>query len=85
MWRALQELSSFQGVLRPIYSSPELPTPPVVRFAGGPAADQLVEALSGMRDDEEGRQLLETLQVTGWEAASSDDLREVIEAYGETE
>jgi ABC-type phosphate/phosphonate transport system substrate-binding protein len=85
VWRALQELSSFQGVLRPIYSSPQLPTPPVVRFAGAPEAEHLVTALTGMKDDEQGRQLLETLQVTGWEGATSDDLRSVIEAYGEGE
>jgi ABC-type phosphate/phosphonate transport system substrate-binding protein len=85
-WSGLQKLPTFQGVLRVLYSSPSLPTPPVVAFGGvePERSRKLGAVLSGMgtdEEDEEGRRLLQTLQVTGFKLASPEVMAKAVEAY----
>jgi ABC-type phosphate/phosphonate transport system substrate-binding protein len=85
-WSGLQKLPTFKGLLRVLYSSPALPTPPVVAFRGVEPArsEKLGAVLSSMGDDEnddEGRRLLRTLQVTGFRLAQPDAMAKAIAAY----
>lgn len=83
-WRALQKLEMFKGVVRVLYKSPTLPTPPVVALRGVSEAEakRLSDVLSGMKKDTEGKQLLKTLQLTGFQAASTKGLAAARVAYG---
>jgi hypothetical protein len=53
--------------LHVIHESPELPTSPVVSFGpGDEAVEELVHVLMDMKNDEEGRQVLQVLQTDGF-------------------
>lgn len=82
-WAGLQRLKTFEGVLRVAYTSPDLPTPPVLAFPGTDPAEvgRLRAALEGMRDDPEGQQLLKTLQVTGFGGPEPEALDAAAKVY----
>ena len=82
-WRGLQQLKSFQGVLRVLYSSPPLPTPPVVALEGASKeeTETLRQALFTMHDDPLGKKLLKTLQLARFKAAEPKALDAVVAAY----
>lgn len=86
-WDGLQRLESFKGVLRVLYSSSELPTPPVLAFPGVSDAEvaKLSGVLCGMRGDPEGQALLKTLLITGFNPPEpqAQALEKVAAAYGE--
>lgn len=83
-WAGLQKLKSFQGAFRVLYTSPPLPTPPVVAFEGAPedARLELSEVLSTMAKDAEGQALLKTLQLTAFRPADEATYAAAREAYG---
>ena len=84
-WSGLQQLKSFQGALRVLYTTPALPTAPVVAFPGAPpeARRRITAALAGMASDATGKKLLETLQVTGFRPAATegDALAPLVQRY----
>lgn len=84
-WAGLQKLKTFQGALRVLYTSPPLPTPPVVAFAGAPedARQELSEVLSAMANDAEGLALLKTLQLTAFRPADEATYAAARAAYGD--
>jgi ABC-type phosphate/phosphonate transport system substrate-binding protein len=84
IWQALQQLKTFQGgVVRPLYSSPSLPTPPVVAMRGvrEPDKTRLRDVLVAMTKDPAASDLLETLQVTGFRSPGPDVFDEAVAAY----
>lgn len=82
-WSELQKIASFREGLRAIYASPPLPTPPVVAIGAVDAADleRLRQALVAMHEDAAGRELLSTLQVTGFTAPTPEAVEAAISAY----
>jgi ABC-type phosphate/phosphonate transport system substrate-binding protein len=84
-WAELQKLQAFREGLRTLHSSPALPTPIVVALGEVDAADaaRLRDALVHMHEEPEGRELLTTLQVTGFQPPSTEALAAAIAAYGE--
>lgn len=84
-WLELQKLQAFREGLRALHTSGPLPTPVVVSI-GEVAPDdaaRLREALLSMHGDERGRELLGTLQVTGFSAAAREGLDAAVAAYEE--
>ncbi|MCO5167196.1 MAG: PhnD/SsuA/transferrin family substrate-binding protein [Planctomycetes bacterium] len=86
-WLELQRLQSFREGLRALHTSAPLPTPPVVSIGpvDGDDAARLREALVSMHTDERGRELLGTLQVTGFSAPAPEALEAAARAYGGAE
>jgi hypothetical protein len=82
-WNGLQKLKTFRGVLRVLYTSPALPSPPVVAFRGvaPERGKKLAEVLAGMRKNDEGQRILKTLQTTGFQAADAKAIDAVVAAY----
>lgn len=82
-WAGLQKLKRFKGLLRVLHTSPSLPTPPVVAFEGASEEQikKLGEVLGNMRADGEGKRILKTLQVTGFEVAPADVMSVAVAAY----
>ena len=84
IWQALQQLKTFEGgVIRALYSSPPLPTPPVVALRGvaDPARRRLRDVLVAMTKDPAAADLLETMQVTGFRSPDPTVFDEAIAAY----
>ncbi len=84
-WNELQKIASFRDGLRAIHASPPLPTPPVVAFGAVDPDDvgRLRQALVSMHEDAAGRELLGTLQVTGFGPPTPDAMNAAIVAYEE--
>ncbi len=84
-WAEVQRLKTFQGALRSVFTSPTLPTPLAValRGADADAAQRLRAALLGLREDAAGRELLTTLQLTGFEAVDAAALAAAAARYDE--
>lgn len=84
-WAELQKLQAFREGLRDLFSSAPLPTPVVVALGAVDADDaaRLRDALVHMHEEPEGRELLTTLQVTGFQPPSTDALAAAVAAYGE--
>jgi hypothetical protein len=81
-WSELQKLATFRGALRAVFTSAPLPTPPVVAIGVEPQdVERLRQVLTTMHDEPEGRELLGTLQLTGFAAPSTDGLAAAAEAY----
>jgi ABC-type phosphate/phosphonate transport system substrate-binding protein len=84
-WTELQKIQSFREGLRALHVSQPLPTPVVVTFGDVPAADveRLRQALVSMHEHADGRELLTTLQCTGFAAPAPAAIEAAIEAYRE--
>ena len=82
-WVELQKIASFRDELRALHTSPPLPTPPVVAIGEVDPADveRLRAALLAMHEDAAGRELLGTLQVTGFTAPAPDAMSAAVAAY----
>jgi len=82
-WAGLQRLQMFQGALRVVYRSPTVPTPPVLTLKGveAPERARVTKVLTGMETGNEGRAILKTLQLTGFNAADTKALSAVADAY----
>ncbi len=82
-WSELQKLATFKGSLRALASSAPLPTPPVVAFAGTDpqATARLAKALTGLHASPDGRDLLGTLQLTGFAAPDAAAYEAAAKAY----
>jgi len=82
-WSELQKLAAFKGSLRALASSAPLPTPPVVAFAGTDpqATARLAKALTGLHTSPDGRDLLGTLQLTGFAAPDAAAYEAAAKAY----
>lgn len=83
-WEGLQELRRFKGVFRVLYASAPLPTAPVVSFgADVPESEskRLGEVLGAMKDDDEGRKILKTLQATGFCSPQREALQALVARY----
>ncbi|MCC6271782.1 MAG: PhnD/SsuA/transferrin family substrate-binding protein, partial [Microbacteriaceae bacterium] len=70
---------------RALHVSQPLPTPVVVTFGDVPAADveRLRQALVSMHEHADGRELLTTLQCTGFAAPAPAAIEAAIESYRE--
>lgn len=82
-WSELQKLAAFKGSLRALTSSAPIPTPPVVVFAGTDpqATARLTKALTGLHASPDGRDLLGTLQLTGFAAPDAAAYEAAAKAY----
>ncbi len=82
-WNELQKIASFRDSLRAVHVSPPLPTPPVVAIGPVDPADveRLRQALVTMHEDAKGRELLGTLQVTGFTAPTPEAMDAAAAAY----
>lgn len=82
-WNELQKIATFREGLRAIHASPPLPTPPVVSIGAVDPGDveRLRQALVSMHEQPEGRELLTTLQVTGFTAPNPAALQAAEAAY----
>lgn len=85
VWSGLQQLERYQGAFRVLYTSPALPTPPVVRFASGPeeGSAKLAEVLIGMSSDPSGEAILKSLLVTTFTPPQTKRLAALVQAYEE--
>lgn len=81
-WEELQQLASFKGLLRELYQSEPLPTPPVVSCATSDPAEvaAVVKALEGLSQDDAGKKLLQTLQLTAFRGPETEALARVVTA-----
>lgn len=84
-WNELQKIQAFREGLRAIHVSPPLPTPVVVTLGETTAAEveSLRKALVTMHESADGRELLTTLQCTGFAAPGKTALDAAVAAYGE--
>lgn len=85
-WRALQDVPAFGGgALREVHTTPPLPTPPVVAFPRATPEERagLLRVLQAMNQDEDGKELLATLQVTGFKPADSAAYQAAVERYAQ--
>lgn len=84
-WNELQKIASFRESLRAAHVSPLLPTPPVVAIGAVDPADveRVRQALVTMHEDEKGRELLSTLQVTGFGPPTPEAMNATVAAYAE--
>ena len=82
-WSELQKLATFKGSLRALASSAPLPTPPVVAFAGTDpqATARLTRALTELHASPDGRDLLGTLQLTGFATPDAAAYEAAAKAY----
>lgn len=82
-WSGLQQLQMFQGSLRVLYTSPAVPTPPVLTLKGVAADERkrFEAVLTGMRDETEGKAILKTLQLTGFTGPDAKGLAAAAAAY----
>lgn len=82
-WTELQKIRSFREELRAVFTSDPLPTPPVVAIGPVDAADveRLRHALTSMHEEATGRELLGTLQLTGFGAPTPDAAQAAATAY----
>ena len=85
-WNGLQRLRTFQGVLRVLYISPPLPTPPVIGFPGVTKDERqrMSRVLCGMRSDPAAKKLIKTLQITGFEPVDGKALNTLAVSYRRT-
>ena len=83
VWSGLAQLKRYEGVFRVVYTSPALPTPPVVRFAAGAEerSTKLAQALIGMGSDPAGEAILKSLLVTAFTSPQTKRLAELVAAY----
>lgn len=82
-WVELQKLQAFREGVRVVHTSAPLPTPSVVALGDVDAADveRLRKALLAMHEDPDGRELLTTLQVTGFRAPTPEAVDAAVAAY----
>lgn len=83
-WTELQKIQSFREGLRALYVSPPLPTPLVVALGDVPAdeVERLRKALVSMHEHADGRELLKTLQCTGFAPPAPAAIEAAVAAYG---
>ncbi|MBL4845543.1 MAG: hypothetical protein JKY65_08460 [Planctomycetes bacterium] len=83
VWRGLQQLKRYKGVFRVLYTSPVLPTPPVVRFRSGDVkgSQALAKVLFGMKSLTEGAAIMKSIQVSAFTPPQAKRLAELVKLY----
>ena len=85
VWTALEQVPDLARALREVHVTEPLPTPPVVAFPSASSEERakLVRVLQSMRDDPEGKDLLATLQVSGFRGPDEPALQAAVDRYAQ--
>lgn len=85
VWAALEKVPELARALREVHVTEPLPTPPVVAFPSATSEERakLVAVLQKMGEDEEGKELLSTLQVSGFRAPDLAALDATVASYAQ--
>ena len=83
VWSGLQQLKRYKGVFRVLYTSPVLPTPPIVRFrsADEKKSQALAKVLFEMKSHPEGAAIMKSLQVSAFTPPQTKRLAELVARY----